>query len=150
MRATRGAVAGGAALALTLAACYGSGGFDPKTPTQMALVSGDQQAAPVNAVLPNPLVVVVKNGQGSPVAGVVVHWLVLSGGGSIDPTSTTAQDGTASATFTLGPNSGAQTAQAAVGNLAGSPVVFTAAAQPAPGGGGGGGGGGAEVVIQTP
>jgi hypothetical protein len=150
MRASGRVVAGGAALAVAAAACYGSGGFDPKTPTQMAAVSGDGQAAPVNAVLPNPLVVVVKNGQGSPVSGVVVHWLVLSGGGSIEPTSTTGQDGTAAATFTLGPNSGAQTAQAAVGNLAGSPVVFTAAAQPASGGGGGGGGGGGAIVIQTP
>ncbi len=141
MQASRRAAACLAALGVMTAACNGSGGVDPNTPTQMALSAGDQQAAPVNTALPNPLVVIVKNASGNPVPNVTVHWAVVTGGGSIDPTSTTGQDGTASATFTLGPTSGAQTAQGAVGSLTGSPVVFSAAAQPAAGGGGGGGGG---------
>jgi hypothetical protein len=71
-------------------------------------ISGDNQTGALAAVLPNPLVVQVKNGAGSPQSGVAVNFAVTSGGGSVSPASAvTNASGQASTTLTLGASPGA-------------------------------------------
>jgi hypothetical protein len=91
----------------------------------IAAVSGDNQSAPVNTALPQPLVVQVADAFGNPIAGVTVAW-TIEGGGSVSETSTTTgDDGLTSVTRTLGGTAGEQRTLASVDGLAGSPVVFT-------------------------
>ena len=71
----------------------------------------------------------VTDADDQPVPDVAVIWSAAEGGGTLAPaTGATGSDGVASATFTLGPSNGEQRAEAQVGDLAGSPVVFTATA----------------------
>ncbi len=67
-------------------------------------------------------------------SGVTVNWAVTSGGGSVSPAqNTSGSNGVASATFTLGPTVGTQTATAtSTPTLTGSPLTFTATATTAP------------------
>lgn len=59
-----------------------------------------------------------------PIPGATITWSVLTGGGSVNPTtSVTDANGQASTTWTLGPTQGAQTMQARAGNAV---TVFTA------------------------
>jgi plastocyanin len=110
----------------------GSGGGDTqpdpsppviaKAPTE----SGDAQTGPVGQPLPNELRVVVTQ-DGAPQANATVTWSTT--GGSLDPASgATDAAGIGSASWTLGPDAGAQTAQAAVQGATGSPVSFSATA----------------------
>ncbi len=93
----------------------------------LELAAGNSQTGDVDAALPVALQVRAEDQFGNPVAGVSVDWAVIAGGGSVaPPASTTAADGIASATFTLGPDEGANTATAASAGLTGSPVTFTA------------------------
>lgn len=96
--------------------------------TQIALatVSGNSQTDTVLATLATPYAVLVRDHTNAPVAGVTVTWTALTG--AITGTSVTNGSGIATATRTLGGTAGAQTAQAAVTGLAGSPVGFTATA----------------------
>ncbi len=82
----------------------------------LEIVSGDEQAGIVGAALALPLVVRAVDGQGNPVAGDVIEWAVLAGGGTIEPAeSVTDAEGLATATWTLGTAAGAtQTAGAAL------------------------------------
>ena len=115
------AVGGGAPDDLTQAfsatAIAGSG-------TLIAAVSGDDQTAPVNSALSNPLVVRVSDGNGNPVSGITIQWTVQNGGSITPETSVTGDDGLASASRVLGPTAGQQTAQASGDALTGSPVTF--------------------------
>jgi hypothetical protein len=100
----------------------------PGAPSRFALVSGDQQTAPAGSALSAPLVVQTLDGQGNPVAGVVVVWSV-TGGGSVNPArAVTESDGRASTQRTLGPTAGTQTTVADAGDLPGSPITFRATA----------------------
>ena len=96
--------------------------------TQIALAvpSGNNQTDTVLATLATPYAVLVRDQANAPKAGVTVTWSALAGG--ITATSVTDGAGVATATRTLGATAGAQTAQAAVVGLSGSPVVFTATA----------------------
>ncbi|HEU0051705.1 MAG TPA: Ig-like domain-containing protein [Longimicrobium sp.] len=96
-------------------------------------VSGDGQTAAPGAALPEPLVVRARDGAGAPVAGVVVRWSALAGGGTVSPgESATDADGLARTSWTLGSTTDAQSATA-IGS--GSVVTFTATArQPGAGG----------------
>ncbi len=117
------------ASALTVSACGDDGGTDPvdADPT-VAKQSGDAQSGDIDTVLPDPIVVRFTQ-DGAGVAGETVTWSVLSGGGTVAPSSsTTAANGDASTTWTLGPNSGTQTLQASVDGATGSPLTFTATA----------------------
>ena len=87
-------------------------------------VSGDNQSAPVNAQLPQPLVVEVADAFGNPIAGQVVTWTVEGGGSVSESSTTTGADGLTSVTRTLGPTAGPQRTLASVEGLAGSPVAF--------------------------
>ncbi|MCO5170525.1 MAG: Ig-like domain-containing protein [Planctomycetes bacterium] len=100
---------------------------------QLAAASGDGQSAMVGAALPEPLVVVVRDRSGNPVAGFDVAFAVASGGGGLSAaTVTTDARGLAATRLTVGPNAGANTVTATTAGLAGSPVTFRASAVAAP------------------
>jgi hypothetical protein len=89
--------------------------------------SGNDQRGPVGTGLENPLVVLVTDRFGNPVAGVPVNWSAHDG--SIDPeSSTTGDDGRAQASWVLGTSVGTQSAEASSSDLQGSPVTFHATA----------------------
>ena len=83
------------------------------TPTKIEMVTGDAQAGIVGSALPLPLIVKVTDELGRPVVNQNVTFTVESGGGQVAPgSSATGSDGRASATWTLGPDAGAQQVQA--------------------------------------
>jgi len=92
----------------------------------IALTGGNAQTDTVGKTLPVPYTVTITDRGGNPVSGYTVTWAVTSGGGSITPTSISNAAGVASASRTLGPTAGAQTATASGTGLTGSPVTFTA------------------------
>lgn len=118
------------------AAMFGCGGDDggsgppppDEDPLVAAVLNGDDQSAPAGEALPEDLRVVITRAD-EPEAGVDVAWATAQGG-SLDPaTSVTDADGIASATWTLGPDAGAQVATATVADAEGSPVTFSATAE---------------------
>lgn len=114
---------------LVVSACGGGGdGGTGPTPNTIAVNAGDNQVAPAGSVLPNSLAVIVRDENGTPLAGVNVTFAVASGGGSVSPTTrATDASGIAKTRRTLGPNAGTQTASASAASLA--PVSFSAIAQ---------------------
>lgn len=82
----------------------------------LSIVSGDDQTGPVSTELPQRLVVEVRDAQANVVAGVPVTWVIGTGGGSINP-ATTSTDGAgqASTAWTLGDAPGDNTVSAVVG-----------------------------------
>lgn len=95
--------------------------------TTIALSAGNAQVGYPSTLLPIALAVLVTDGSGAPVSGVVVNWRVGTGGGSVAAaTSNTNAIGIATIGWTLGPSSGQQVVTADVASLAGTPVVFTA------------------------
>lgn len=92
--------------------------------TQIALNAGNSQTDTVLSTLGTPLSVIVKDQTNTVVQGVTVNWSA-TGGGVSAPTSITDAGGIASIDYTLGATAGAQTAQATVTGLAGSPVNFS-------------------------
>src|SRR5205085_573198 len=79
----------------------------------MAKSSGDNLTGQVATRLQTPHVVLVSDANGNPVAGVTVTWAAGSGGGSVDPaTSTTDVNGHAQTFRTLGILIGTQTTTA--------------------------------------
>lgn len=131
----RSVVAGAwACVGIGLAACGGDGGGTNPGSSSVAKAnpSGDAQTGTVGAALANPLRVVVME-DGAPAAGVTVAWSIVSGGGSVNPTTaTTGADGIATTTWTVGTASGAKMARATVAGFSGSPINFTATANPGP------------------
>lgn len=98
--------------------------------TQIALVSGNNQTAPVGTRVAMPLVVVAKDAGGNPVSGVTVGFAVTGGGGSITTTSVmTNSMGQAQTLFTVGAAPGTNTVTASSSGLTGSPLAFTATAR---------------------
>ena len=117
------------ATSLFSAACGDSGGdVQPDEVFSLEAISGNEQQGRVGTALPEPIVVrVTTNGNAAP--GVTVVWSTsVSNGQLTPPLVATDADGTASATWTLGAQAGAHTAQAAVDGAIGSPVSFTATA----------------------
>jgi len=89
------------------------------------LLSGDGQTGAPGTTLPAPIVVAVSDADGNPVSGAAVTWVVTSGGGSVDPTtSTTDAAGHASTTWTLGSSVETNTVQAVVSGV--GSATFTA------------------------
>jgi len=116
-----------AILLISSAACTSSDPLRPPQPaTQIAATGGDGQMGQVSAELADPLTVLATDAAGNTVADVTVSWSVVSGGGSVTPTSTTNSSGIATATFTLGATLGQQSVQAQAAGL--TPVLFTATA----------------------
>lgn len=105
-------------------------------PAAMGLFDGDQQNELPELALPAPIRVRVVDEFENPVAGVPVEFSVAGGGAVAPAEATTDLDGVASATWTLGPDTGEHTARALVRDsavhdivdLSGSPVTFTATA----------------------
>jgi hypothetical protein len=104
---------------------------DPADPSSgpvasVAIVSGDLQKGPAGAELPNPLVVRVLDEEGKPVAGQVVNFRVVAGGGSVFAGSGISNaDGRVQERWTLGVYADTQRVEArAVDATTGEPIVF--------------------------
>ncbi len=101
-------------------------------PRRITTVSGDGQTGIAEETLPKPFVVLVTDAGGNPVGGVDVTFEVKNGlgsfGGAPSVVSTTDSDGLASATMTLGPQSGINNniAEASFAGLMESPASFRA------------------------
>jgi hypothetical protein len=109
----------------------------PDAAFRLQKTSGDNQSAPVNDDLPQPLVVRAVDQYGNGVSGVTVEWRTCDGVG--DYNSVTDIDGYASAFQPTGPSPGEFCAMASSSGLADSPVQFsytvtsgTAPASPSP------------------
>jgi plastocyanin len=121
-------------LALSTACSSDDGGGNPNTPdpvlAKTATNSGEGQTAGVTEALPEDLRVIVTL-DGQPVEGVDVTWAVAVNGGTIAPqVATTDADGVGVGTWTFGTKSGAFTATASLAGATGSPVSFSATAEP--------------------
>lgn len=96
---------------------------------RIEVASGNDQAGAVGTALPNPLVVLVTDQFGNPVADILVDWETEDG--SVNPSSSrTGLDGRAETSWLLGSSSGSQTATASIDGLDGSPVIFAGTAIP--------------------
>ena len=100
-------------------------------PATVTVVSGSGQVAIAGDLLPDPLVVVVRDTAGSPVPAVDVLWTVTHGGGSLNrPTVPTSAEGRATVTWTLGEVFGrVHTVEAVVAGA--TTATFTAEGTPA-------------------
>jgi plastocyanin len=115
--------------------CGGSDGDNGGTPPPTTAIakasnSGDGQTGQVGQALGSPLQVVVTDG-GAPAAGATVTWSTTAPNGSMTPTSTpTDANGIASSSWAMGTVAGPQSAQATLSGASGSPVTFSATANP--------------------
>lgn len=91
------------------------------------VAASDNQSAPVNSGVPVPPTVLLTDVVGNPVSGVVVTFMVASGGGRVGTTTaTTGADGRATSGFwVLGPAAGPNTVTATAAGVSGT-VTFTA------------------------
>lgn len=109
------------------AACGGDPWGAPP-PAQIRVAGGDHQIAPIDAWLPDPIVVTVADADGLPAVGTPVEWS-LTGDGELTPINrTTDRHGQARAQWLLGSTEGVNTATAKAPGL--DPVLFTAVAEP--------------------
>lgn len=93
-------------------------------PALMTARSGNAEVAFVGLPFPSPVSALVEDRFGNPVPNVEVAWNVQGGGGSVMPaTSTTGDQGLASARWTAGPADGENLLRASV--VAGPAVVYT-------------------------
>ncbi len=100
---------------------------DPDVPVALTLVGGNMQTGLVSQPMANPIEVKVEDQFGNAVSNQPVTFSITSGAGSQGTTdANTGADGLASTTWTLGPSTGTQTAQATAAGLTGSPITFTA------------------------
>jgi len=95
----------------------------------VVIVSGNNQTAAPGGTLPEDLVVAVVDGDGNPVVGAAITWVVTAGGGTLAPTTgTTDADGRAATRWTLGASAGTNTAQAIVSGVGQAEFTAIAAA----------------------
>ncbi len=95
---------------------FSASGF-PGPPAEIMQLAGGGQSGLVGTALPVPLAVQVVDAFDNPLPS-QVSFSVVSGGGSISPTSvTTGLSGLATAVWTLGPSEGEQVARASAGAL---------------------------------
>jgi type V secretory pathway adhesin AidA len=80
---------------------------DVSGPSVIVKITGDQQIAPVNTVLPTALGVTITTQFGERITNATVTWTIVSGGGSLSSTTTMTDDtGSAYVTYTTGPTAG--------------------------------------------
>lgn len=91
--------------------------------------NGNNQTASVDALLPIPLRVIVTE-LGVPVEGVTVEWATSGPGSTIGTSALTDPNGIAQTTWKLSQTAGPQAATATVDGATGSPVNFSATANP--------------------
>ena len=104
--------------------------FDPRTPTALMKISGDEQQGIVSTRLPLPFVVEVRDQDNKAFAGVPVTFRVSTSGGVLNPTNTTTDlNGKAQAYLTLGETPGKMTVRVTVEDISQS-GQFTATAAP--------------------
>ena len=97
-------------------------------PTGIAVFAGNAQSGPAGSPLPNPLAARVVDAGEAPLQGVTVRWVVVSGNGQIEASTTTDVTGIALAHWPLGAELlAAQRVEARVDGVA-APAVFTATA----------------------
>jgi len=97
----------------------------------MSLSGGDNQTARISSQVPVPPAVVVRNGNGQPVAGVSVTFAVETGGGGVTgaTVASNASGVAAVGSWTLGSAAGTNTLTATATGVTGGPVRFTATAR---------------------
>jgi hypothetical protein len=101
----------------------------------MQRFGGQGQIGLAGSALADSIIVRVIATTGTPVPGVSVRFVTSTPGAVVDPaTVITRPDGTARASWKLGPDPGAQTAIASVDQIP-NPVTFDAMALPLPGAG---------------
>ena len=121
-----------------------TGSSPTSSPTVLQMVTGDDQVAAPGSPIYQPVVVKLLDQEGHAMPDQPVAWVISTGGGTVVPQSpTTDQNGTASATWTLG-SEGPNSLNAVVSGI--DPVTFTATADNAGGDGGSGGGSGTGSV----
>ena len=99
-------------------------------PPTLTSVSGDNQSAAAGTTLANPFVVEVRDANGTPLAGVAVTFVVLTGGGTLSATTgTTDASGHSESTLTLGNDPGTNTVEVSAEGIS-ETVTFTAEAIP--------------------
>ncbi len=97
-----------------------------RTPELILKTSGDSQEGPPGTTLTNPFVVEVQDKTGLPLEGIPVTFVVTTGDGSLNVTSTeTTSNGRAESTLTLGLRPGTHAVEASADGLEES-VVFSA------------------------
>jgi hypothetical protein len=100
------------------------------TTYKITSVSGNSQTQTVGTTLANPFVVQVTDSNNNPVAGMVINWSVMSGGGSLaTSSSTTDSTGQTSNVLTLGTAMGNNKAVATVA-ATGANALFGAVGTP--------------------
>lgn len=98
----------------------------PRVIEKSPVKSGDLQTGPAGQPLGNQLQVLVTK-EGLPESNVSVSW--FTNNGTLSPTAApTNEEGLSAVTWTLGPETGTQTATATLTGATGSPVSFTATA----------------------
>ncbi|MFQ5825134.1 MAG: Ig-like domain-containing protein [bacterium] len=102
--------------------------YEVGPPTQLIMISGNNQTAPVGLTLPEPFVVEVRDDNNNPVPNVAVYFEVISGDGSLSNSQpqVTKANGRVSITLTLGPLPGNNEVTVTSSGLSGSPQIFTA------------------------
>jgi hypothetical protein len=118
---------------VTFTAMASDGGGPPAPLPRLEMIEGDNQRASAGSAVAIDPAVRVTDGQGLPVGGVEVTFVVTQGGGTlIGPDQTTNSDGIARVgSWTLG--SGSNSLEARAPSIPGSPVVFTAEGTPSAG-----------------
>jgi hypothetical protein len=103
----------------------------PQPPASAVLskYAGDGQSGFAGQLLPKAVAVRVATPTGAALPGVVVHWTVLSGGGSVIDSTTTDSNGVASTAWRLGTASGPDSLRASIAT--GQSVNFGATRLPA-------------------
>ncbi|MBT8461736.1 MAG: hypothetical protein KJO44_04365, partial [Gemmatimonadetes bacterium] len=105
-------------VAVTFVACGDDNPTNPGTTLTLSIVSGDGQVGALGVALPAPLTVLVEDQAGNAVSGQAVSWVLASAAGpnsSLSSNSTsTATDGRASVSFTLGDAAGTYEVRASV------------------------------------
>jgi plastocyanin len=117
-------------LGISVSACGDDDGGTPPPSTAITKDisgNGDAQVGTVGQPLSQPIRVLVTD-DGLPAPGITVTWSVTATGADLAASSISDAAGIASNTWTLGTESGPQTAQAAVTGASGSPVTFNATA----------------------
>jgi Bacterial Ig-like domain (group 1) len=115
------------AAALSLAACHDDSTTAPRTASSVTVLSGGSQSGTVGAALAAPVVLVVKDQNGTALSGVAVTVTPAGGAGSVSSTAlTTDANGQVSVNWTLGTVAGTDTLAAQVGSLPALDVLATA------------------------
>ena len=109
-------------LCVPLGAC--GSGTEPAGPARVIVTDGDGQVAPINTLLPAPIIVTVLDEHGRPLPGVALEWHT-SGADRLIPTdAVTDASGRARARWMLGEDAGQRMGQAGLPGL--EPAVFSA------------------------